>query len=145
VEGLASLGASRGPRPAPPRISAPARFLKARTCYGHLAGAMAVDVLAAMLRARWLAPEGRDYAVTPLGTRKLGQLDIDVASLREGRRAFARACVDLTQRRPHLGGALGEALLDAYVRRGWIQRHRRSRIVTITPRGEDDFARVFGL
>ena len=145
VEGLASLGASREPRPVPPRISAPARFLKARTCYGHLAGAMAVDVLAAMLRARWLAPEGRDYAVTPLGTRKLGQLDIDVASLREGRRVFARACVDLTQRRPHLGGALGEALLDAYVRRGWIQRHRRSRIVTITPRGEDDFARVFGL
>lgn len=145
VEGLASLGVSRGPRRAPPAIAAPTPFREARTCYGHLAGQKAVEVLAAMLRARWLTPDGRDYAATPLGARKLGQLDIDVEAIRGERRVFARACVDLTQRRPHLGGALGEALLDAYVRRGWIQRHRRSRIVTITPRGQEDFARVFGL
>jgi len=145
VEGLASLGVSRGLRRAPPPIAAPAPFLEARTCYGHLAGQMAVDVLAAMLRARWLTPDGRDYAVTSVGARKLGQIDIDVAAIRGERRVFARACVDLTQRRPHLGGALGEALLDAYVRRGWVQRHRRSRVVTITPRGHDNLARVFGL
>jgi hypothetical protein len=51
--------------------------------------------------------------------------------------------VDLTQRRPHLGGTLGEALLERYVERGWIQRRRRSRVVTITPRGQENFSRVF--
>jgi hypothetical protein len=55
---------------------------------------------------------------------------------------FARACVDLTQRRPHLGGALGDALLDAYVARGWVQRQRRSRVVSITPKGEANFNRL---
>jgi hypothetical protein len=57
---------------------------------------------------------------------------------------FARACVDLTQRRPHLGGALGDALLDAYVARGWVQRHPRSRVVSITPKGTENFRRFFG-
>jgi hypothetical protein len=61
------------------------------------------------------------------------------------RRVLARACVDLTQRRPHLGGALGDALLDAYVKRGWIQRSRRSRVVSITPDGHENFSRVFGV
>jgi hypothetical protein len=58
---------------------------------------------------------------------------------------FARACVDLTQRRPHLGGALGDALLELYAARGWIQRQRRSRVVSITPKGQENFRRVFGI
>jgi hypothetical protein len=57
---------------------------------------------------------------------------------------FARACVDLTQRRPHLGGALGAALLDVYVAKTWIQRARRSRVVSITPKGQEAFRRLFG-
>jgi hypothetical protein len=53
--------------------------------------------------------------------------------------------VDLTQRRAHLGGALGDALLQLYVARGWVQRHSRSRVVSITPRGHEDFKRFFGI
>lgn len=105
---------------------------------------MAVRILAAMLTARWLAPEERDFTVTRLGEEKLAALDIDLAAARRPRRVFARACVDLTQRRPHLAGALGDALLDLYVARGWVQRHRRSRVVSITPSGHENFRRVFG-
>ena len=120
-------------------------FAHARTCYGHFAGEMAVKILGAMLEARWLKSRSRDYALTALGETKLAALGVDLASLADSRRVFARSCVDLTQRRPHLGGALGEALLDAYVARGWIQRQRRSRVVRITPDGYEKFRRVFGV
>jgi len=147
LEGIASLGAAtrpRAPRALLPSPSTPVQFLNARTCYGHLAGEMAVRILEAMLKARWLTVDGRDFAVTRPGEAKLAALDVDLAAARQPRRVFARACVDLTQRRPHLGGALGDALLDLYVARGWVQRLRRSRVVSITPKGHENFRRVFG-
>lgn len=146
IEGMASLDAAtrpRTPRAPLPSRSVPVQFLHARTCYGHLAGEMAVRILEAMLKARWLAPDERDFTVTPLGEKKLAALDIDLAAARQSRRRFARACVDLTQRRRHLAGALGDALLDLYVARGWVQRHRRSRVVSITPKGHENFRRAF--
>lgn len=146
IEGMASLDAAtrpRTPRSPLPARSMPVPFLHARTCYGHLAGEMAVEVLEAMLKRRWLIADGQDFAVTPLGEKKLAGLGIDVGSARKARRVFARACVDLTQRRPHLGGALGDALLEAYVARGWVLRQRRSRVVTITPAGRENFNRFF--
>jgi DNA-binding transcriptional ArsR family regulator len=149
VEGMASLGASirpRAPRPPLPSQSVPVQFLHARTCYGHLAGEMAVRILEALQKSRWLAAAAgeRDFAVTRLGEQKLAALEVDLDAARRSRRVFARACVDLTQRRPHLGGALGDALLDLYVARGWVQRHRSSRVVSITPQGQQNFRRVFG-
>jgi DNA-binding transcriptional ArsR family regulator len=148
IESLASLSVAVGPRsprqPLPSK-SVPIQFLYSRTCYDHLAGETAVQVCVAMLRARWLTTEGRDFRVTRLGEEKLTALDIDLPAVRESRRVFARACVDLTQRRPHIGGALGAALLGLYVARGWILRARRSRVVSITPKGQEAFRRVFGL
>ena len=145
IEGMASLAAGtrpRVPRPTLPSASVPVQFLHARTCYGHLAGEMAVKILQGLLRMRWLAPVGRDFKVTRLGEDKLAHLGVDLAALHGSRRVFARSCVDLTQRRPHLGGALGDALLDVYVARGWVQRQRR-RVVTITPKGHESFRQLF--
>jgi DNA-binding transcriptional ArsR family regulator len=146
IEGMASLSAAtrpRAPRPPLPSPSVPVQFLHARTCYGHLAGEMAVKILEGMLKARWLKADDRDFSVTRLGEQKLAAFDMDLTAVRETRRVFARSCVDLTQRRPHLGGALGDALLDVYVARGWVQRQRRSRVVSISPRGHEAFARLF--
>lgn len=147
IEGMASLSAAtrpRAPRAPLPSRSVPVQFLHARTCYGHLAGEMAVKILEAMLKSRWLTVDERDFTVTRLGEAKLAGLDVDLAAARQSRRVFARACVDLTQRRPHLGGALGDALFDLYVARGWVRRQRRSRVVSITPGGHENFRRVFG-
>lgn len=147
IESMASLSAAtrpRAPRVPLPSRSVPVQFLHARTCYGHLAGEMAVKILEAMLKARWLTADGRDFAVTRVGEAKLAALDVGLVAARQPRRAFARACVDLTQRRPHLGGALGDVLLNLYVARGWVQRQRRSRVVSITPKGHENFRRVFG-
>ena len=146
IESMASLSAAtrpRTPRAPLPSRSVPVQFLYARTCYGHLAGEIAVKALEGMLKAGWLTADGRDFAVSRLGETKFAALDVDLSRARQPRRVFARACVDLTQRRPHLGGALGEALLAVYVARGWIQRHRRSRVVTITPDGHENFRRLF--
>ena len=148
IEAIASLGASsrpRAPRAAQPAPNMPAQFLHARTCYGHLAGELAVRILEGMLKARWLTPDGRDFVVTGPGEKKLADLGIDLAAARRSRRALARACVDLTQRRAHLGGVLGDALLTVYVARGWIQRRRHSRVVSITPKGYENFRLSFGV
>ena len=143
VETLASLCvAARIPQPPAIARAAPL-FVHARTCYGHLAGEVAVSLLEGMVRGRWLRPEGGDFIVTPLGERKLAALGIDLDAARASRRAFARACVDLTQRRAHLGGALGDALLDLCVKKGWVLRQRRSRVVTVTPKGAAGFATMF--
>lgn len=146
IEGLASLSAARPrePRSVLPSKSVPVQFLRARTCYDHLAGETAVQILEGMLKARWLTPEGRDFRVTRLGEKHLAALEVDLDAARRSRRAFARACVDLTQRRPHLSGSLAAALLDLYARQGWILRARRSRVVTITPKGQEAFRRTFG-
>ena len=146
VESLGSLSLAVRPRnPRSPVIpkSAPVQFLHARTCYDHFAGEKAVQVCEAMLKARWMTAEGRDFRVTRLGEKQLAALDVDLAAARRSKRAFARACVDLTQRRPHLGGALGAALLDLYIARGWILRARHSRAVSITPRGREAFGKFF--
>ena len=73
---------------------------------------------------------------------KLAALDVDLSAARTSPRCFARTCVDLTQRRSHIGGALGAALLDMYLARGWILRMRGSRAVSITPKGSQAFARM---
>jgi len=146
IESLGSLSmAVRSRNPRSPAISkpAPVQFLHARTCYDHLAGEIAVEVCEAMLKARWMTAEGRDFRVTRLGEKRLVALDVDLAAARRSRRAFARACVDLTQRRPHLGGALGAALLDLCIARGWVLRTQRSRAVSITPRGSEAFGKLF--
>ena len=136
VESLGSL--SIAVRPRAPR-AAPAQFLHARTCYDHLAGEMAVKICDAMLAARWLAAEGAEFRVTRLGGEKFAALEINLHEVNKSRRSIARACVDLTQRRPHIGGALGAALLDTYLARGWILRMKRSRAVSITPKGSEAF------
>ena len=148
VESLASFGASAQPRtPRHPQLvrAMPSHFLHARTCYDHLAGETAVLVLQAMLEARWLINSGRDFEATRLGQEKLAALGIDLSLDCQGRRAFARSCVDLTQRRPHLAGALGAALLDLYVRDGWILRAPQSRVVSITPKGHSAFKKILGV
>ena len=112
------------------------RLRDARTCYDHLAGAYAVALAQAleqqgMLRSR---PENA-YHVTKHGVQWFGDvLQIDVADL-SGRRSLARRCLDWTERRPHLAGALGAAVLARLVELRWVARVTASRAVTITARG----------
>lgn len=135
---------------APPRPAAGLRGVlrtqdlrAARTCYDHLAGALGV-ALAERLCVDGLLEPG-DLALTDAGSEAFAGFGIDVAALRAGRRPLTRACLDWSERRPHLAGALGAALTGELLRRGWLRRQPGSRAVALTRRGEDGLEAAFGL
>jgi len=117
---------------------------EARTCYDHLAGRAGVTLLDALLGAGLLAGAGIGYEVTEAGTAALAAFGVDVAEVRRARRRFAGSCLDWTQRRPHLSGALGAAITARLLQLGWIERGRLRRSVRVTPAGLDGLARTFG-
>ncbi|MBB3040716.1 winged helix-turn-helix domain-containing protein [Nocardioides soli] len=105
----------------------------ARTCYDHLAGVCGVALHDVLLERGWLTPA---YDVTPVGVDALGAWGVDVAAARSRRRSFARPCLDWTERRPHLAGALAAGITDALVDRGWfVRRATDSRALRLTDPG----------
>jgi DNA-binding transcriptional ArsR family regulator len=106
------------------RQSEQARVLQeARSCYDHLAGRLGVALHDGLLARDALQPQGgRDYDLTAAGMPLLTAIGVDVEEARRSRRTFARSCLDWSQRRPHLAGALGAALLRAIMANGWMWR-----------------------
>ncbi|MGE8687612.1 MAG: ArsR/SmtB family transcription factor [Achromobacter sp.] len=141
---LEALLVVAGAERAPFKPNTPSALREARTCYDHMAGTLAVRIHDAMVARRWLEADGRDYLLTPLGEAALAQVGVDVAQARQRRRRFACACLDWSERRSHLGGALGAALLDALLRRGWITKDLDSRALGVTKKGERQFPAFFG-
>jgi DNA-binding transcriptional ArsR family regulator len=127
------------------------RLRHARTCYDHLAGVVGVAVTDALRARRWTRPadEGDRGVVggldlTPAGEAGLVEVGVDVAGARAGRRAFARPCLDWTERRPHLAGALGAAIATAALDGGWVRRVD-GRAVAVTDAGREVLVGVFGV
>jgi DNA-binding transcriptional ArsR family regulator len=129
-------------KPASVRVSTPLPLRRARYCYDHLAGALGTGLLALMLRKDWLqdGDDAKQLTVTPRGTKALRQIGIDVEAAQARRRQFACRCLDWSERRDHLGGALGAALAQELQARRWIERRRHSREVRITAAGEEGLA-----
>lgn len=129
------------------RQSGEARALaEARTCYDHLAGRAGVELLDALLREGLLTSgqSAGHFEVTAAGQEKLGSFGINISDIRRGRRQFAGACMDWTQRRHHLNGALAVALTGRMFALGWIERGMRRRSVQVTERGARGLAETFG-
>jgi DNA-binding transcriptional ArsR family regulator len=115
----------------------------ARTCYDHLAGVVAVALTARMEALGWLVNQGTAYALTEAGGAGLAALGIRL-EYPPPRRAWARPCLDWSERHPHLGGRLGALLADHAFQCGWLTR-RGDRRVAVTDTGVAAFARYFGL
>ncbi len=117
----------------------PDRLRHARTCYDHMAGAVAV-ALHDQLRAQgWLLDGGEgegEYCLSEAGAAGMAALGLDVPQLQRQRRRFACACLDWSERRAHLGGALGAAILQLALRQRWAERELDSRALRLTPAGE---------
>jgi DNA-binding transcriptional ArsR family regulator len=107
----------------------------ARSCYDHLAGKLGVALADALVRQDVLRVQGSDFVLTPQGKTFLRQHGVDVPEATRRRRAFARRCLDWSERRDHLAGALGAALFATWTARGWIARQADSRAVRLTPLG----------
>lgn len=109
----------------------------ARTCYGHLAGYLGIALAEAAENKGYVKREGdHGYIVTRSGEHFLAKLDIDISDLRRSRRQFASQCLDWSERKPHIGGALGFALTTEYKNRDWIQWRKGHREVSITTIGK---------
>lgn len=144
LESLKALSVKTPPRPRQPGPRDPTmRF--ARTCYDHLAGELGVALTARLLALGYLAARPDGFEVTTRGERELRGLGVDVAALRRLRRPFARSCLDWSERRPHLAGALGAAVLAELEKRRWLARRPGSRTVSLTPDGRRGLDAAFGL
>jgi DNA-binding transcriptional ArsR family regulator len=144
IEALGVLAPpSPGRQPVEPDLAA--GLLLARTCYDHLAGRLGVAIIDALVARRALQADGDSYRLTPSGETWLTAFGVDVAAARRRRRAFARACVDWTERRPHLAGALGQALLARLLGVGWLERLDGERVLHVTPLGEAGLRSELGL
>jgi DNA-binding transcriptional ArsR family regulator len=117
----------------------------ARTCYNHLAGSLGVRLTAAIVDRGFLREVGRDYQLTRKGAEWFSDLAIDIGSLRRSGRVFARQCLDWSERRNHLAGALGSALADQLFERGWIEHLKGTRAVEITEVGRGELRRWVGI
>jgi DNA-binding transcriptional ArsR family regulator len=129
--------------------SVPSRLVDARTCYDHLAGRVGV-LLHDRLRAMgWLSTgsKGQDnaYGLSLEGMKALERLGVDVEATRALRRRFAYACLDWSERRPHLGGALGAALLKVALKRKWVIQDLDSRALEVTRLGRREMLTRFAL
>ena len=141
IEALANVAQVSAPqRPAPrPVRTVPTDMRYARTCYDHMAGELSVRVFERLVGRGLLSLQGTSLEATSDGAARFADWGIDVSAQRSRRRRFACTCPDWSERRPHLGGALGAALLDSWAARGWVERTERPRILRITPTGHRHF------
>jgi DNA-binding transcriptional ArsR family regulator len=146
LEGLSVLAGFNRDRFVP---STPSRLCAARTCYDHMAGAVAVSLHDRFKVLGWLSTgstdNGNAYDLTPVGTKAFEALGIDLEATRTLRRRFACACLDWSERRPHVGGALGAAILKLALKRRWVRQDLDSRALGITSLGRREMQTRFGL
>ncbi len=144
LEALASLAPPAAAMTEPAAVSA--RELRlARTCYDHLAGWLGCAVTDALVASGALRRRGARFLIAPAGPDRLRELGVEVASLEGGRRPLVRACLDWSERRPHLAGALGASLATRLLERGWVARARASRALRVTTRGRDQLRSRLGI
>ena len=143
VERLIAFAARKGHNRVRPGPREP-QLRHARVCYDHLAGERGVALFEALSAKNFLIATNDALRLTRKGERFLRDFGIDLEALSRARRPLCRPCLDWSERRTHLAGGLGAALLARFSELGWISRARQSRAVTFTPLGVRNFVRVFG-
>jgi DNA-binding transcriptional ArsR family regulator len=145
LEALGAIAIAPARRPAPQNPEKLALYT-ARTCYDHLAGRIAVGLAGFLVDAGMVTVSGeKEYEVGKNGAAFLAALGIDVMELSGTRRAFARQCIDWTERKPHLAGALGAALCSRLISLNWFARRPGTRVLRVTQRGARELQERFGI
>jgi len=127
----------------------PHELRAARTCYDHIAGTLGVALHDRMKSLRWFASQADGdrsaYTLTPAGEKAFATFGIDVHAAAKSRRRFAYPCVDWSERRPHLGGSIGAALLSVALKKRWVVQDTYSRALEVTRSGRRELNARFGL
>ena len=142
LEAMMGLAAKRGHMRARTGPRDPA-LRKARVCYNHLAGDYGVRMFDSMVARDLLMEDGEEISLTEAGEAFVGELGISLPDLTNTRRPLCRSCLDWSERRSHLAGALGTGLLDRFYDLGWAHRIEDSRVVSFTGEGERRFRECF--
>jgi len=117
----------------------------ARTCYDHLAGKLGVQLTESLLNKDYLELDQKQFVITAEGAQFFTDFGLDLDELTRKRRSFSHACLDWSERRYHLGGALGHGLLTQLLNLEWIMRVPSIRAIKITEKGRAGFKEVFNL
>ncbi|APZ53324.1 ArsR/SmtB family transcription factor [Salipiger abyssi] len=143
LEGLMGLAAGAGHlrRRTGPKD---AELRQARVCYNHLAGDMGTQMFDSLIAGGHLRLDGEDLSLTETGAGLVTDLGIDLGALQKGQAALCRECLDWSERRSHLAGSLGRALLSRFEDLSWARRDQKTRVVTFSPSGFRAFERLFG-
>lgn len=116
---------------------------QARTCYDHLAGKLGIQLTNSLLSAGVLSEVGDQFTVTEKGEDFFKAFQVDLRRVKRKRRSFTHRCLDWSERRHHLAGALGHALLERLLELHWIQRVPSTRAIKITPEGKKGLQEIF--
>lgn len=151
VEALASATLASTPRQLPEVFkrgvmpgkapSAPASLMRARLCEDHLGGTLAADLYQRLLDAGWIEQGDQRVIVTHKGANELAGHGLFIQALAHRNARTACACPDWSERRPHLGGALGAALLQLFMQSGWLSLPNDSRALQVTVLGQQEIHR----
>ncbi len=137
--------AADGPQRYRPRWNGDGQLRMARTCYDHIAGILGVALTDSLTHRKHVVLTEDGGMVTRAGEKYLADFGIALSDAKEGRRTFCRPCLDWSERRPHLAGALGAGLAERCFDLGWITRIRDSRALKISPKGQRGFKDAFGI
>jgi len=143
IEGIVAVALEKRPRYRP--LSRQAHALgAARICYDHLAGRLSVDLTDSFVAREYLVLDDEVAEITRAGSRFFTEFGIELPTSRSTRR-LCRLCLDWTERRPHLAGAVGAAMTTRYFDLGWMERVERSHAVIVTRSGRRGLQTIFGV
>ena len=142
IDGIVAVALEKRPRYRPLSRQAVA-LSAARICYDHLAGRLSVDLTDSLVAREFVVPHGETAEITAAGARFLTEFGVELSPLRSTRGQPCRLCLDWTERRPHIAGAVGAGLTRRYFDLGWMERVKKSHAITVTVLGRRGFREAF--
>jgi DNA-binding transcriptional ArsR family regulator len=144
VESLLCLTPPRKPNSLR-EVSTSKEIYFARSCYDHLAGTLGVEITNSFLKKHFIIDNGEIFELTSLGEDFLKNIGVNIEVVRKKRRSFSHRCLDWSERKFHLAGALGNSILIFTLENGWVERMPLSRALRVTKKGKEGFRDVFGV
>jgi DNA-binding transcriptional ArsR family regulator len=142
VESLANL-ANQGPSSKPDKHLSKNDIKYCRTCYDHLAGRVGVLIVDKLISRKLIELQDKTFVVTENGHKFLSEFGIALTELQNQKRYFAKACLDWSERKYHIAGSLGAALLNRMLKLDWLRKTKNSRTIIVTSIGQSGLRDTF--
>lgn len=142
VESLANL-ANQEPSFKPDKHLTTNDVKYCRTCYDHLAGKVGVGIVDKLISRKIIERQDKNFVITENGSEFFSEFGLELTELQKQKRYYAKACLDWSERKYHLAGSLGAALLDKMLQLDWLRKTKNSRAIIITSIGVSGLRKTF--